>query len=146
MAQDELVEEQIESGKRLINVLVADGLEIPVAFWARPTEEGKWFLYLASPLVDEKGPTVVYRLVLSVLRQTPELWIDTFEVKAIGMDDTMAQAALAIARPQHPDSPFAVLNPKPHRGMIRFGGSKLGGVAIDGSARIYPPPPIAPAA
>jgi|ERR1019366_1518771 hypothetical protein len=146
MAQDELVDEQIEYGKGLINALVADGLEIPVAFWARPTEEGEWFLYLASPLVDEKGPTVVYRRALNVLRQMSGGWIDPFDLKVVGMEDTMAQAALAVTRPKNPDSPFAVLNPKPHQGMTRFGGSKLGGVAIDGSARIYPPPPVAPAA
>src|ERR1039458_10039243 len=48
-----VVNEQAESGKRLIQTLVAAGFEVRLAFWAKPTEEGKWYLYLASPVVDE---------------------------------------------------------------------------------------------
>ena len=63
MDQDTVVSEQTESGKRLIEVLVANGFDVRIAFWAKPTDEGKWFLYLASPIVDEKGPAAAYRFV-----------------------------------------------------------------------------------
>ena len=70
MDQDTVVSEQTESGKRLIQTLAAAGFEVRVAFWAKPTDEGKWYLYLASPVVDEKGPFAAYRLVHDVLRTT----------------------------------------------------------------------------
>lgn len=139
MDQGTVVSEQTESGKRLIESLAAAGFEVPVAFWAKPTDEGKWFLYLASPFVDEKGPAAAYDLVLGVLRKRPDLWIDPFEVRVVGLNDSLAEAALAATKPKVPDSPFAVSNPKPYPGMTRFGGSTLGGLSIDG-AYIYPPP------
>jgi len=47
---------------------MADGFDVRLAFWTKPTDEGKWFLYLASPVVDEKGPAAAYRLVRDVMR------------------------------------------------------------------------------
>jgi hypothetical protein len=41
MDRDTLVTERTESGERLISALAADGFETRVAFWAKPTEEGK---------------------------------------------------------------------------------------------------------
>jgi hypothetical protein len=69
MDKDTLVTEQAESGERLISALAADGFETRVAFWAKPTDDGKWFLYLASPMTDEKGPAVAYRFVHRTLRK-----------------------------------------------------------------------------
>ena len=132
-----MVSEQTESGKRLIQSLVAAGFGVRLAFWAKPTDEGKWFLYLASPVVDEKGPLAAYRLVHDVMRQTPDQWIDPLDVKVVGLHDSLTEAALAVTRSKVPTSPYAVQNPKPYPGMTRFGGSTLGGVSIDG-AYIYP--------
>ena len=39
MDQGELVIDQIESGKRLIEALAAAGFDVRVAFWAKPTED-----------------------------------------------------------------------------------------------------------
>ena len=56
-----MVNEQIVSGKRLIEAMRAEGLAVPIAFWAKPTEEEKWYLYLASPMAYEpKGHRVAY--------------------------------------------------------------------------------------
>jgi hypothetical protein len=139
MDQGTVVSEQTESGKRLIKALVAGGFDVQVAFWAKPTDEGKWYLYLASPFVDDKGPRTAYRLVHRILRETPDLWIDPFEIKVVGLNDSIARAASELTRPQVPGSPFAAWGPKPYPGMTRFGGSTLGGVDVDG-AYIYPPP------
>jgi len=54
--------------KQLIQAPMADGFDVRLAFWTKPTDEGKWFLYLASPVVDEKGPAAAYRLVRDVMR------------------------------------------------------------------------------
>ncbi|MGA9924363.1 MAG: hypothetical protein WBQ29_13265 [Isosphaeraceae bacterium] len=138
MDQDTMVSEQTKRGKRLIEALVANGFDVRVAFWAKPTDEGTWFLYLASPLVDDKGPAAAYRIVHDILRKMPDLWIDPFEIRVVGLNDSLTEAALAATKPKVPDSPFAVRNPKPYPGMTWFGGSSLGGVSIDG-AYIYPP-------
>ena len=92
MDQDPVVTEQTESGKRLIEALAAAGFDVRVAFWAKPTEDGKWFLYLASPFVDEKGATVAYRHVFDVLRKTPDVWIDPLEVKVVRLNDSLTAA------------------------------------------------------
>jgi hypothetical protein len=138
MDNDTMVSEQTESGERLIEALAKDGFDVLVAFWAKPTEEGKWFLYLASAMVDDKGPAAAYRLVHGILRKMPDLWIDPLEIRVVGLNDSLTEAALAATKPVVPHSPFAVRNAKAHPGMTRFGGSTLGGVSIDG-AYIYPP-------
>ena len=140
MDQDTVVSEQTESGRRLKEKLSADGFDVRVAFWMKPTDEEKWYLYLASPFVDENGPTVAYRRVFDVMRKMPDLWIDPLEVRVIGINDSLTEAVLAVTQPKVPDSPFAVRNPKRYPGMTRFGGSTLGGVSIVG-AYIYPPLP-----
>ncbi len=137
MDQNAVVNEQTESGKRLIETLATAGFDVPIAFWAKPTDDGKWFLYLASSIVDEKGPAVAYRSVQEVLRRIPNLWIDLLEVKVIGLKDSLTQAALAVMKPTVADGPFAVRHTKPYPGMTRFDGTVLGGVSIDG-AYFYP--------
>lgn len=145
MDQNAVVNEQTESGQQLIKALAADGFPVQVAFWAKPTDEGKWFLYLASSFVDGEGPATAYRLVHRVLRKMSELWlwIDPLDIRVVGLNDSLAKAALDLMKPKIPDDPFTVQNPRPYPGMTRFGGPTLGGVDIDG-AYIYPSQPGAP--
>ena len=138
MDQNTVVNEQIESGKQLIDKLNDDRFEVQVAFWTRLTDEEKWYLYLASPFVDENGPTVAYRRVFDVMRTMSDLWIDPFDVRVIGVNDSLTQGALSVMKPKIPNSPFAGPNPRPYPKMTRFGGSTLGGISIVG-AYIYPP-------
>jgi hypothetical protein len=138
MDKNTVVSEQTESGERLIEALATDGFDVRVAFWAKLVDEGKWYLYLASPMVDDKGPAVAYRLVHGILRKMPDLWIDPLEIRVVGLNDSLTEAALEAIKPRVPDSPYAVRNPRPYPGMTWFGESTLGGVSIDG-AYIYPP-------
>ena len=89
-------------------------------------------------MVDDKGPAAAYRLVHGILRKMPDLWIDPFDIRVVGLNDSLTEAVLAAIKPKVPNSPYAVRNPKPYPGMTWFGGSTLGGVSIDG-AYIYPP-------
>ena len=95
-------------------------------------------MYLASPLVDDKGPLEAYRRVHEVLSETPDVWLDPFEIRLIGLKDSLAEAASAVIKPKVADSRFAVQPPRPYPGMTRFNGSTLGGMSVDG-ALIYPP-------
>jgi hypothetical protein len=47
-----VVREQTECGKRLIEALAAPPFAVRVAFWAKPSDDGKWFRYLAATTVD----------------------------------------------------------------------------------------------
>ena len=144
MDQDLLVMDWIDSGKRLIEALAREGFEVGVAFWARLTEDGRWYLHVASRFVDDKGQRAAYRLLHDTLRKTADIWIDPFDIRVIGMNDSLAEAALDLIKPKVPDSPFAVRNPRPYPGMTRFGGSSLGGISVEG-AYIYPPlQPVSP--
>jgi hypothetical protein len=116
-----MVTEKLDSGKRLLEALRSVSFHVHTAFWANPTEEGKWFLYLASPVVDEQGPAAAYRTVYRVIRQMPDLWIDPFEVRVVGPNDPMAEAVREVIRPKVVAGPFATPNPKPHPGMTSFG-------------------------
>lgn len=138
MDKDTVVSQQTDEGKRLIEALAKDGFHVQVAFWAKPTDEGKWFLYLASPMVDDKGPAAAYRFVHRVLRNMSDVLIDPFEIRVVGLNDSLTEAVLALIRPKAPKGPSAVQNPKPDRGMTVFEGETLGGVSMDG-AYIYPP-------
>jgi hypothetical protein len=137
MDQDTLVTDQIVNGERLIEALRAAGFVVSFAFWAKPTEEEKWYLYLASPTADEKGHRAAYGIIHSVIRQMTDLWIDPLEVKVIGMKDKMTRAAWDATKPKITDSQFAMGNAKPYPGMTRFYGSTFGGVSVD-AVNIYP--------
>jgi hypothetical protein len=137
MDKGSLLREQLDDGERFIEALAKDGFEIQVAFWAKPTEDEKWYLYLASPMVDEQGPRAAYLVVQAFLRKSPDLPIDPFEVKVVGLKDSLTHAALAIIKPASPASPYAGRRPK--RYPTWFGGSTLAGRSIDG-AYIYPLP------
>ncbi len=141
-----MVTDELTSGRKLIERLIRGGFDVSLAFWVKETDARRWYLYLASTVVDKEGPAAAYRAVLPVVESMPELGIDPFAIKVVGVDDSMAAAAREVIRPKIPDSPFAVRNPKPYQGMTRFGGSTLAGVSIDG-AYIYPPSqPAAPGA
>ncbi len=140
MDQDTVVNEQTESGKRLIEKLTQEGFDVRIAFWARLANEEEWYLYLASPFVDEHGPRHSYRRVFDVMEQMADLWIDSMEIRVIGIKDSLTEGALAETRPKVAGSKFAVRNTKPYPGLTRLRGTTLGGVGIVG-AYIYPPSP-----
>lgn len=138
MGQDLLVNELLDDGWLLIEKLAESAFEVETAFWAKPADEGKWYLHLSSSFVSQHGPLESYQVVNRVLRQTPELRINPFEVRLLELSDALATAARAVIKPRISTSPFAVPNPRHHTGWTYFGGSTLAGVSIDG-AYIYPP-------
>lgn len=141
MDQDTLVNERIEDGRALIHLLEEQGFNVQAAFWARPVEEKEWFLYLASDVVNDKGPAEASKIVQTTLKQHSELGIDLLDTRVIRLDDSRAAAALSIIKPKVPNGPFALPSPKPFQGITHFGGSRIGGLDIEGGAYIYPPSP-----
>jgi hypothetical protein len=132
MDQVTLVEAQIEEGRRLIDRLAQEGFSVTVAGWIKTVEDGQWFLYLASPVVDSGGSTKAYRRVFAVMRQMPKpFWIHPLEVKLIGSTTPLAEAVGEIQ--QH----YA------GRASMWYGGTQLGGVSIEG-AYLYLTPSAVP--
>lgn len=134
---------EVEGGQRLLDGLAAEGVEVRAAFWAKPTDDRGWQLYIATPAVNEDLPVDPYRAVHDVLRRTPDLWLDSGDVRLIGADDTMCRDAAEVVAAKLSPSPHAGPRTKPYPGLIRFNGSNLGGTSMDG-VYIYPyvRPPI----
>ena len=126
MDQGSLVENQIKDGARIVEALRASGFDVVAAWWMKETEEGLWFLYVASKEVDEKGIKAAYHAIHIVMRDLGELWVDRFKVKMVGPENLITKDVLNI------------LAHSSGRLPPRFGGRKLGNVTIDGSY-IYPP-------
>jgi hypothetical protein len=125
MDTETLVEFQIDAGQRLLVQLLRDGFRVETSFWAKAVEEGIWFLYVASPIVEEKGLAYAYRALQSSLQRLQGIPLSRSEIKLIGRDNPMTQDVLAILG--HTSGAIAT----------HFGGKQLGGVSIEG-AYIYP--------
>jgi hypothetical protein len=125
--QGSLVEMQIDDGAKIVEKLRDGGFDVTAAWWMKTSEEGQWFLYVASRKVDEIGIAAAYRVAHSLIRALGQLWVDRFEVKLVGPENPITRDVLAI------------LNRFRDRLATRYGGKKLGNVSIDG-AYLYPLP------
>ena len=127
MDQNSLVENQIDDGAKIIEKLRQSGFDIVAAWWMKASEEGQWFLYIASKEVAQKGIKAAYRSIHTVMGGLGQLWVDRFEVKLVGPENPITKDVLDI------------LARYPGRLPTRYGGKKLGNVSIDDSY-IYPLP------
>ncbi|HEX8203659.1 MAG TPA: hypothetical protein VF590_24495 [Isosphaeraceae bacterium] len=131
MAQEPLVEGQIDDGRKLIERLSQNQFDVTAAFWAKDREDGQWLLYIASKVVDDKGLLAAYKHANETIRAMPDLrWIDDFELKLIGATHPMTKDALDILA-RYP----AGLRTR-YPGTISYRGSQLGNASID-QAYIY---------
>jgi hypothetical protein len=130
MDTDTLVENRIADGQKLVEELPQRGFEVTAAFWLKSSEKGKWYFYIASPVVEADGPARAYSHLHSLIRAMPQpFWIDPLEVRLLGANHPIARDVIAI----HAGLPGPRLFP------IRWGGKQLGGISIDG-AYLYPLP------
>lgn len=125
MDQSTLVENQIDDGRRFAERFAADGNPVQAAFWVKTAEEGLWFLYIATDLVDRDGPAATYRAVHASLRKLGDTWIASSEIKVISPNNPIAKDVLALMA-RHPG-----------RLATRSGGKVLGSMAVD-QVYIYP--------
>jgi hypothetical protein len=120
-----LVENQIDDGWKLIAEIIRSGFDVTVAFWVRTSEEGLWFLYIASNSVDPERIGDAYRTVYACLSRIPGSKIQISEIKLISASNPIARDALS-ARNRYPG-----------RLPTRYHGNRLGSIAIE-EAYIYP--------
>jgi hypothetical protein len=96
MGQGALVEMQIDGGKALSEALRIAGFDVTVSDWTKSSEEGDWYLYIASKNVDDRGLADAYQTVYSTIKANPEFEIDPFEVKLVGWQNPIAWDLLDI--------------------------------------------------
>jgi hypothetical protein len=129
MAQEILVDDQIDDGQRIIDQLLADGLDVSVAFWAK-RDEGLWTLYIASPGFNDEERVEAGRAVYDSCRKVSDLTIRPFlDIRVIDDRDAVARDAIRLA------------GRKGKKRAIRYRGTRLGDLGI-ARAYIYPRPAV----
>jgi hypothetical protein len=97
MDQGPLVDERLGDGWRLVERLVRDGFGVTAAGWLKDCEDGRWYLYIASPFRDQEGGGKAYRHVQSIIRQMPRPFaIGPLDVKLPGTKSPLAQELAAL--------------------------------------------------
>jgi hypothetical protein len=129
-----LVESLIKGGQKLIEELRQRGFDVAAAFWLRASENGKWYFYIVSPVVDAEGAVNAYRRLHPLVWAMPQPFsIDPLEIKLIGPKNPIAQDVLRIQS-----------RPTAARGYsIGWPGKMLGNVYVD-EAYLYPLPATTP--
>jgi hypothetical protein len=101
-----LVSEQIDSGWKLVTQLARNGFDVTAACWVKTSEEGRWFLYIASKDVEEKGPALAYRAAYGVLQSIESPWVSMSEIKLIGKNNAITQEVLDTRKLHHDGRPI----------------------------------------
>jgi len=119
-----LVGPDLDSGKKLIQALDASGFEVKAAFWFYREESEEWRLYIATPLIKERGHREAYAKVLAELKKNHIDSIDLSKISVIDPSDGLVTVlSLAIAT-------------GPAITDISFNGNSVNGVYIR-AAHIY---------
>lgn len=125
MDTDTLVENKIEDGQRLINLLIRDQFDVRVAFWVKRSEDGLWQLWIASAAVNPRNKGDALRKVYEVLGKLPGGGITPLDLTLIEDTNPIARAAFELR------DRYASREPIPYRGM------RLGNLATE-ELLIYP--------
>jgi hypothetical protein len=120
-----LVERRIDDGRRLIGLLSQKDIDVTAAAWVLTSEDGNWFLYIATEEVDKSGQATAYAKVYNVLRSMAGTCISTSDVKLIGKRNPITKDILGFPS-QLTDNYFS-----------RYPDRLLGGIGVE-EVYIYP--------
>ena len=96
MDQGPLVREKVRAGRKFLSEF-QKYRPIRVAFWLK-NDEGEWSLYIASNQITDENFDVAYGEVAQLAKAMRDPDFDAFQVRLIGEDDPIAQAALRVPR------------------------------------------------
>jgi hypothetical protein len=134
MDTDTLVENLLEDGRKLVEELSRHGFDVAAALWLKASEDGKWYFYIVSPLVDSEGITSAYRRLHPLVWARPQpSGIDPLKIGLLGPSNPIARDVLAILG----------RIPGPRVSPFRWSGIWLGDKSIE-AAYLYPPPVTTP--
>jgi hypothetical protein len=132
MDQSPLVIDQFDAGAKFLGEF-QKYVPVKAAFWLKESDEREWNLYVASDQITDDNFDVAYGEVLRIAERLRDPLFDPFQVRLIGGDDRLAEAALDLNR-RYP-GPVAV----------RLNGKVFGGLPVE-EVYIYPSPIPVPAA
>jgi len=124
MVKTSLVEQDLNEGKRLLEVLDrpkpnGTSFRVKAAFWLYRPESMGWRLILATPLVDEKGRLATYAHLRKILDSIQPLNLSTHNISVLSPRDPLVKAvrgALRIASDSED---------------VRFSGAMVGGTYVE---------------
>jgi hypothetical protein len=132
MAQEILVNEQIEPGLELLK-LVEQRLPIKVAFWMKEPDRDRPYLFIATDAANDGNWRDAAAVVYELVDQVGGYGIDSTSVNVIGSDDPLVPETLALR----------IDDPK--RRTRALGSYRLGRTYAD-DLYVYPPLHPQPAA
>ncbi|MFS8085442.1 MAG: hypothetical protein ACMG6H_07405 [Acidobacteriota bacterium] len=94
MVKASLVESDIEEGRKLLDELkkIDSHFLIRSAFWLYRPETFDWRLFIATPLVDQRGPATAYTDVQGALRSLPSRpWISMQDISVVSPNDKLVK-------------------------------------------------------
>jgi len=91
-----LVENRIDDGRKLINLLTQKGFPLIAVSWIKTSDDGDWYLYIATPVVDQKGAAGAYREVYGALTSISGTSISVSDVKLVGISNPITKDILGI--------------------------------------------------
>jgi len=91
MGKGPLVNEQIDAAARFL-AKFQDYRPIQSAFWLKESDNGRWYLYIASDQITDENFDVVYGEVGDLAAEMPDPNFDMFHVQVIGASDPLAKA------------------------------------------------------
>lgn len=126
MDRTTLVSEQRADAQRLIEKLVDDGFDVTAAAWIKPSDVGKWSLYIASRVVDDQGEFAAHLAVQMTIRSMSKLAIGPLGLRLVSASHPF------VADVKNLYQRF------PELGQTEYGSLVLGKMSIE-DAYIYPP-------
>jgi hypothetical protein len=120
-----LVENRIDDGRKLVEMLALKGVDVSGAAWVLTGDAGVWYFYIVTEVVDKKGLTAAYRDVYDVHRSMSGVCISATEIKLVGKSSPIGRDILEIRGESAATSP------------IHYRGSLLGNLAVE-EAYVYP--------
>jgi hypothetical protein len=92
MGKASLVEQDIEEGRRLVDLLVQSGEKVPVALWRYDSTHGDWRLVLAVPQMA-RSPQEAYNFLRNVLKgMRPPVHLSLSDITLISPNGGLVKA------------------------------------------------------
>ncbi|MBI1749191.1 MAG: hypothetical protein HY234_05140 [Acidobacteria bacterium] len=126
LVKEPLREEKISAGRKLIELLDTDGIDVVAAYWLFREESNDWRLVLATSLVDSEGPRKTYSRIQVMLDARPDEfpWLNLRNITVVSPEDSFVRVLRTAIRTD--------------RGLhsIRFSRSRINDVFVE-DAYIY---------
>jgi hypothetical protein len=97
MGQSPLVTEHIDAGLELARRF-NDTYPVRAAFWLKESEDSPWYFHLASDRINDTNFDLAYREVVRLVGQGSRMWLDSSDVKVLGMSHPLAKAVFEITQ------------------------------------------------